>query len=308
MSNQTFIFVLLGIFFTTSCRMIKNANGTIESGEVNRNKKIITKNETKLIDSSMTVSINTTMVVDTIVQTLNKINIDDSTSNVLTPQFVIEMEKDSIQLATENAEKLLKAEENRIKEEKEKALEWDIMQLNSNKAKSKERYIELHKYFERYTKVEATNRQLNIDYYTSKAIRLNKNQTGVQFIITSNFPQNISKKRIVADIEKLASTSVQALSRYESVSMIEYENINFEIEIKYYGNSVALEKSIKSEFDKLKAPYKFIKGESEETFLQIEVISSNIFEKDYQKWIKKEQQINRKIRMKQMQLQKLLKE
>jgi hypothetical protein len=307
MSNQTFIFVLLGIFFIIGCRTVKNANGTIESGKSNKNKRIVIGNETKMIDSSMTISIDT-VTVDTIKQISNKTNIEDSTSNDLAAQIIIEIEKDSVQLAAENAEKLLKAEVNRIKKEKKEALEWDIKQLNSNKVKSKERYTELHKYFERYAKVEATNHHLDIDYYTSKAIRLNTNQTGVQFIIMNNFPQNISEKTMLANTLKLATATVMALSRYENVSMINYRNINFAAEIKFYGNNTRLEKSIKSEFNKLNLFYNFTKIESEKTFLQIQVTSSDIFEKDYQEWIKKEQQINRKIRIKQMQLQELLEE
>jgi hypothetical protein len=305
MSNQTFIFVLLGIFFIVGCRTIKNANGTIESGKSNKNKGIVIGSETKMIDNSMTISIDT-MMVDTITQISNKINIEDSISNDLIAQDSIEIENNSVQFATENTEKFVKSEVNRIKEEKKEALEWDIKQLNSNKIKSKERYTELHRYFERYTKVEATNRQLNIDYYTSKAIRLNTNQTGVEFIVTSNFPQNISEKTMLANILKLAEATVMALSRYESVSMISYRNINFSAKIKFYGNNTGLEKSIKSEFNNLNLSYNFTRVESEETFLQIQVTSSDIFEKDYQEWIKKEQQINRKIRIKQMWLQELL--
>lgn len=285
---QNILLIIVLLLIIISCRSVKNSNGIVESAKSVKVDSSAVSMDSTLLDS-------TTIVLDSlqIDSTINLVGSDSS-------QIIL----DSATFALMEAERLAKAEAERIKIQKKEAIEWDIKKLNLQKNKLENKYLDQHKYFERYLKVEATNRLIHINNYTSTAIRLNKNSIGLQFTITSNFHE-LSKKNALDNTKKLVEATISALNRYKRVSETDYNQLNFSIQVLCYGTNSMIEKKIKDKFENFGVPYETSFSEDNNTFLQIQIISMNVFQHDYKEWLLQEQRIDRKIRIKEMKIDNL---
>lgn len=294
MNPKSILLLLISVLFIVSCRGVKNGQGTIQSA------KTITKDTTTLL-----MTINDSMAIDSnnIVLSNDSISIDSSSNIAFLDSTNIVM--DSVEIARLEAERLEMEEAKRIKAQKTKALETDIENLKKRKNKAQKKYQEKHKLLERYLKVEATNRLLDINYYSATANRSNRNLTGLQFLVNSNFPQNLSQNILSNNTEKLVLSVISALNRYQNISEIDYNKLNTSIEIQCYGANPKLQNSIKSAFDKLGLPCQFVFSEGNNITLQIQFFSNVFFEQDFKEWSLEEQRINRKIRIKEIKINDL---
>lgn len=288
--NPKIIVLLLIIVGLISCRSVKNEKGIIEPA----------KQSTNLMTDSMV-----TLTIDSLVIDSNLVITDLGSDSLMMETDTFSTIIDSVEIARLEAEHLKEEETQRIREQKIRALENDIERLKNKKKKAAQKYQDLQKYFERYIKVEATNRLLNINHYSTNAQRLNQNLNGLLLAINSNLSNDLSTSAKLQDIEKLALSVVAALKRYQKVSNIDYNQLKTSIQIQGYGIDTKMEGEIRTMFKQLNIPCQFSFINDENISLQIEVISNHFFEQNYQEWLLEDQRISRQIRMKEIKIKKM---
>lgn len=159
------------------------------------------------------------------------------------------------------------------------------------------KYYNIHALLERYVKLEATDRLLNINHYKTEATRLNNNQSGLQFIIRSKLP-NTTPQLAGIDLLKIGESFVNALLRYSQVSSTDLKSTDAQISLTFYGNiSTPLITKVETEMNKLGLTYTTQQHPANELIVHIALSSDNFFHKDLQKWERTEQRINRDIRV-----------
>lgn len=160
------------------------------------------------------------------------------------------------------------------------------------------KYYNIHTLLDRFVKLEATERLLHIHHYASSTNRMNKDQSGLQFIVQSSFPYHISNQEVQKDIIKIAQSFTHALLRYSSVSDSKLEQTDAQIAIYYEGDTtMQITQQLSSEFNQLKLPYSIEQKASNYSFLHITLRSNNFFQNDQQKWEATEQRIDKDIRL-----------
>jgi len=186
---------------------------------------------------------------------------------------------------------------NKVTSAEEQKLQIQISKQERLLGSAWKKYYNIHALLERYVKLEATDRLLNINHYNTEAIRLNNNQSGLQFIIRSKLA-NTSPQLARKDLVKIGESFVNALLRYSQVSSTDLKSTDAKISLAFYGNvSSTLITQVETELNKLGLTYTTQQNPANELIVHIALSSDNFFQKDLKKWERIEQKINRDIRM-----------
>lgn len=175
-----------------------------------------------------------------------------------------------------------------------------IKRLQDYLKREEERYYTIHDLLNRFLVLEATDELLNIKYYSSKAMRLDSDQAGLQFIATSKLPASLSPRQIEENLLKFTKSYVRTIKRYERVSNVRFSQSDSEVQITFSGRKNSTVEMIEKELHSAGIPHHTVLLESNEPSLQFILISDSIFRETLAKWEQTQQETLREIRILRM--------
>lgn len=194
----------------------------------------------------------------------------------------------------------------KLKMEQERKLQIQISKQERLLNSAWKKYYNIHSLLERYVKLEATERLLNIKHYNTTTKRVNNNKSGLQFVVRSQIPAGTSLTAARKDLLKLTESFTNALVRYSQVSNKAIDKTDAQITLTFYGNvGTALISSVEQELNKLSMTYSTQQLSSDQLVLHIALSSDNFFQTDLVKWEQTEQKINRDIRILEKKMESL---